>query len=72
MLLLWLSSATWPPAVQEMADRYMKDPFKVFVGTLDLAVSLQYFDLFYLHSINLIGGLLSSIFYTCFSYLDDE
>ncbi|KAK3763622.1 hypothetical protein RRG08_057043 [Elysia crispata] len=32
-----MTSATWPPAVQEMADRYMKDPFKVFVGTLDLA-----------------------------------
>ncbi|RUS80488.1 hypothetical protein EGW08_011766, partial [Elysia chlorotica] len=32
-----MTSATWPPAVQAMADRYMKDPFKVFVGTLDLA-----------------------------------
>ena len=36
-----LSSATWPPAVQKMADSYMKDPFKVFVGTLDLAVSFR-------------------------------
>ncbi|GFO44189.1 ATP-dependent RNA helicase ddx53 [Plakobranchus ocellatus] len=32
-----MTSATWPPAVQEMADRYMTDPYKVFVGTLDLA-----------------------------------
>lgn len=32
-----MTSATWPPAVQDMADKYMKDPYKVFVGTLDLA-----------------------------------
>ncbi|XP_005101542.1 probable ATP-dependent RNA helicase DDX43 [Aplysia californica] len=32
-----MTSATWPPEVQRLADRYMKSPIKAFVGTLDLA-----------------------------------
>ncbi|XP_059155073.1 probable ATP-dependent RNA helicase DDX43 isoform X2 [Physella acuta] len=32
-----MTSATWPPDVQRLADQYMTDPYKVFVGTLDLA-----------------------------------
>lgn len=32
-------SATWPKGVQRMADQYMKDPVRVFVGSLDLNVS---------------------------------
>ena len=32
-------SATWPKSVQRMADQYMKDPMRVFVGSLDLNVS---------------------------------
>ncbi|GAB1609143.1 probable ATP-dependent RNA helicase DDX43 isoform X1 [Argonauta hians] len=31
-----MTSATWPPDVQEMADRYMKDPVKINVGSLEL------------------------------------
>lgn len=31
-----MTSATWPPEVQRLADRYMSSPFKAFVGTLDL------------------------------------
>ena len=36
-----LSSATWPPGVQRMADQYMTDPVRVFVGSLDLNVSIE-------------------------------
>ena len=32
-------SATWPKGVQRMADQYMKNPVRVFVGSLDLNVS---------------------------------
>ncbi|KAH9496830.1 putative ATP-dependent RNA helicase ddx43 [Bulinus truncatus] len=32
-----MTSATWPPGVQRLADQYMTNPYKVFVGTLDLA-----------------------------------
>ncbi|KXJ28996.1 probable ATP-dependent RNA helicase DDX43 [Exaiptasia diaphana] len=31
-----MTSATWPPGVQRMADQYMTDPVRVFVGSLDL------------------------------------
>lgn len=31
-----MTSATWPKGVQRMADQYMKDPVRVFVGSLDL------------------------------------
>lgn len=31
-----MTSATWPKSVQRMADQYMKDPMRVFVGSLDL------------------------------------
>ncbi|XP_048581874.1 probable ATP-dependent RNA helicase DDX43 isoform X6 [Nematostella vectensis] len=31
-----MTSATWPPGVQRMADQYMTDPVRVFVGCLDL------------------------------------
>lgn len=33
------SSATWPPDVRRLALTYMKDPFQVCVGSLDLKVS---------------------------------
>ncbi|PVD22685.1 hypothetical protein C0Q70_15940 [Pomacea canaliculata] len=32
-----MTSATWPPDVQRLADKYMNKPVHVFVGTLDLA-----------------------------------
>ncbi|XP_069127188.1 probable ATP-dependent RNA helicase DDX53 [Argopecten irradians] len=32
-----MTSATWPEGVRRMADAYLKDPFQVFVGSLDLA-----------------------------------
>lgn len=32
-------SATWPKGVQRMADQYLKNPVRVFVGSLDLNVS---------------------------------
>lgn len=35
----YFCSATWPKGVQRMADQYMKDPVRVFVGSLDLNVS---------------------------------
>jgi ATP-dependent RNA helicase DDX43 len=31
-----MTSATWPPGVRRLAESYMKDPFQVNVGTLDL------------------------------------
>jgi len=32
-----MTSATWPSDVRRLADKYMKDPATVFVGSLDLA-----------------------------------
>jgi len=32
-----MMSATWPEGVRRLANTYMKDPFQIFVGTLDLA-----------------------------------
>lgn len=32
-------SATWPPDVRRLAQSYMKNPFQVNVGSLDLQVS---------------------------------
>ncbi|XP_021379022.1 probable ATP-dependent RNA helicase DDX53 [Mizuhopecten yessoensis] len=32
-----MTSATWPEGVRRLADAYLKDPFQVFVGSLDLA-----------------------------------
>lgn len=32
-------SATWPKGVQRMADQYLNNPVRVFVGSLDLNVS---------------------------------
>ncbi|XP_073258696.1 probable ATP-dependent RNA helicase DDX43 [Porites lutea] len=31
-----MTSATWPKGVQRMADQYLKNPVRVFVGSLDL------------------------------------
>ncbi|XP_014780985.1 probable ATP-dependent RNA helicase DDX43 isoform X1 [Octopus bimaculoides] len=31
-----MTSATWPADVQELADRYMKDPIKINIGSLEL------------------------------------
>ena len=31
-----MTSATWPPDVRRLADSYLKDPFQVYVGSLDL------------------------------------
>ena len=41
IFMFFFLSATWPSAVQRMANSYLSDPIKVFVGTLDLAVSLS-------------------------------
>lgn len=32
-----MTSATWPPGVRRLAQRYMVNPIQVCVGTLDLA-----------------------------------
>lgn len=32
-----MTSATWPAGVRRLAERYMKNPIQVCVGTLDLA-----------------------------------
>ncbi|KAH7979107.1 hypothetical protein HPB49_008227 [Dermacentor silvarum] len=32
-----MTSATWPECVRRLSQRYMKNPFQVFVGSLDLA-----------------------------------
>lgn len=32
-----MTSATWPPGVRRLAQRYMKNPIQVCVGSLDLA-----------------------------------
>lgn len=32
-----MTSATWPAGVRRLAERYMKNPVQVCVGTLDLA-----------------------------------
>jgi len=34
-----MTSATWPSGVRRLAQSYMKDPFQINVGSLDLAVS---------------------------------
>ena len=34
-------SATWPQEVRRLASTYMKDPFQVSVGSLDLRVSVR-------------------------------
>lgn len=36
----FVSSATWPYAVRRLAQSYLKEPMIVYVGTLDLVVSL--------------------------------
>ena len=36
----FISSATWPYAVRRLAQSYLKEPMIVYVGTLDLIVSL--------------------------------
>ena len=38
-------SATWPAGVRRLAESYMKEPFQVTVGTLDLRVSIQFHTL---------------------------
>ena len=43
--VLLFTSATWPEGVRRMAESYMVNPMQVYVGSLDLAVSL----LVYLH-----------------------
>lgn len=32
-----MTSATWPPGVRRLAERYMINPIQVCVGSLDLA-----------------------------------
>ncbi|KAL1415172.1 hypothetical protein MTO96_029688 [Rhipicephalus appendiculatus] len=32
-----MTSATWPEGVHRLSDQYMKNPFQVYIGTLDLA-----------------------------------
>ena len=40
-----MTSATWPQGVTKMAGKYLKDPFRICVGSLDLTVS-EIFDNF--------------------------
>ena len=35
-----MCSATWPPEVRRLTTSYMKNPFQVYVGSLDLRVSV--------------------------------
>lgn len=37
---LCICSATWPPGVRRLAQAYLNDPFHVYVGSLDLRVSI--------------------------------
>lgn len=37
-----MTSATWPTGVRRLAQSYMKDPFQINVGSLDLAVRDEY------------------------------
>ena len=37
-----MCSATWPPEVRRLTTSYMKNPFQVSVGSLDLRVSYVY------------------------------
>uniref|UniRef100_A0A8C3U310 RNA helicase n=1 Tax=Catharus ustulatus TaxID=91951 RepID=A0A8C3U310_CATUS len=37
-----MTSATWPDGVRRLAKSYLKNPMIVYVGTLDLAVSLTF------------------------------
>uniref|UniRef100_A0A3B1JYL6 RNA helicase n=1 Tax=Astyanax mexicanus TaxID=7994 RepID=A0A3B1JYL6_ASTMX len=39
-----MTSATWPAGVRRLARSYLKDPMMVYVGTLDLAVSWDMFN----------------------------
>ena len=39
VLYLIPCSAMWPPEVRGLADSYMKSPFQVSIGSLDLRVS---------------------------------
>ena len=34
-----MTSATWPAGVRRLASSYMKNPFQVFIGSLDLAAT---------------------------------
>lgn len=34
-------SATWPPGVRRLSRTYLNDPFHVYVGSLDLRVSIR-------------------------------
>lgn len=34
-----MTSATWPVGVRKLAGTYMKDPFQVYIGTLDLTAT---------------------------------
>lgn len=34
-----MTSATWPSGVRRLASSYMKDPYQVFIGSLDLAAT---------------------------------
>ncbi len=35
-----MTSATWPPDVRRLSNSYLKNPFQVYVGSLDLRVSV--------------------------------
>ena len=37
MKIYCLSSATWPPDVQRLAESYMTNPMQIYIGSLDLA-----------------------------------
>lgn len=39
---VYMCSATWPPEVRRLTTSYMKNPFQVSVGSLDLRVSYMY------------------------------
>ena len=39
---MYMCSATWPPEVRRLTTSYMKNPFQVSVGSLDLRVSYMY------------------------------
>ena len=41
IIIISYLSATWPAGVRRLAESYMKEPFQVTVGTLDLRVSIR-------------------------------
>ena len=62
-------SATWPKGVQRMADQYMKNPVRVFVGSLDLNVSTSTILVYVLYVVVLNVNVLLFLFIPHFWFM---